>query len=130
MKKFKIIGVTLMAVVALCVCFACGSDSSGDSSLVGTWVMQTTSSHSETITFKANGTGTSYYTSGTYKDSEDFKWKTSGNRLYITFMEDDSYSGDEEETEIFIYTIEDDILTLTDDDSYSGKHTAIYKRQK
>lgn len=132
MKKFKILGVALMAVVAVSVFFACGSDDNGgDSSLVGSWVLENSEAGcTEVTTFNANGTGVLLSRCGSYSHTEDFKWRTSGNRLYMTFTYDDSYSGKEEETNVYIYSVSGDTMTVTDADSYSGKHTAVYKRQK
>ena len=152
MKKFKVWGVALMTVIAVSVFFACGSDGNGgDSSLVGTWERMNTSSYSEILTVRSNGTGTVYHTSGSYTDTEEFKWKTSGNKLYVTEVDDDDddyavnypsnysgskyYSGGGEETDVFIYSIDGDILTMTKeyDDSYyysSSKRTYMYKRMK
>lgn len=142
MKKFKILGVALLAVIAVCVFFACGSDGdggSGDSSLVGTWERVGGSSYkNEIVTIKSNGTGTTLvtYNDSYYDDNEliRFTWKTSGNKLYITYVFDDSYSYEEDETDVFTYTLVDDYLYMEKyrDDSYysSSKKTYTYKRVK
>ena len=140
MKKFKILGVALLTVIAVCVFFACGSDSNGggDSSLVGTWIRQNTTGKTVKVIVNSNGTGKEIrtYTDYSYDTHiEEFKWKTSGNKLYLTYTFDDSYSYEEDETDVFTYTLDGDYLYLVkeyDGDSYysgSGK-TYVYKREK
>lgn len=139
MKKFKILGVALLAVIAVCVFFACGSDGDGNgggnSGLVGTWVRQGDSYKTVRVTLKSDGTGSRVDIDDAYyhdAEIEQFKWKTSGNKLYITITFNDSYYYDEDETDVYNYTLDDDYLYMTKvyDDSYSGGKTYVYKREK
>lgn len=138
MKKFKFLSIAFVAIVLSLSFYACGSDDDdnggGNSELVGTWMRQNYGkSYTKTLTFNANGTGMEIYSDSYYTETAEFTWKTTGNKLIVTWKDYDSYSysGSGEETEVYIYAIAGDILTLTEeDDYYSGDDGKVYKRVK
>ena len=82
------------------------------------------------IEFKADGNGKSY---DRYKDGDEdnfnFKYEISGNKLILTYEDNENYEGDEDEdVEEWVFSIKGNTLTLTLEDEWEfyvdrKKHT-------
>ena len=104
MKKFSYLLMAAFAV--MCVCSSCSKDEDGkidSNSIVGTWKAVSEEGYSIcdgekeewnnpydedeyfTVTFNANGTGSTVDIYGDETNKDDFTWRLSGNNLGIKF---------------------------------------------
>jgi len=110
MKKILGFICVMLAAVALT---ACGGGSSDDAPVVGTWSSPVASeilNFDISLTFNANGSGSENWDD----DVWDFEWEVSGDRLTVTFA-------DEDDAREATFEIDGDTLTITGGGALAGE---------